>query len=563
MPEEPSQLKSQIVDLAGEALESFCEDMSGMFGVEMSCEQLEVHENPGAAMKKSFKKLAAVYSVQPSGALSNDFNILIDKAGLFTITGVVVMLPKSRVLSNAKRGTAEEANEMADAVGEVGNLLVGSWDRCFREGLEDDTHLVHSGTFIGDPNADANGVLDPKADSEATLITFEMSVGEYPEFKCGVYLPSNLFDVAETVESDTPDTSEQVVEEVTSPEPEEAVAAEAAESKQPSEPKVSEPSAKSEPTPEKETVEEAPAPVAEAEEIPEPKAPAPAAETEPAPAEEKPKEVPAPVAESEKIPEPKVPETPPVEAEAAPADVTPEKAPAPAADPVAAPESKAPESPPVEAETAPADETPEKAAAPAAEPVAAPESKAPDAPPVEVEPVSSEAAPSPIPEPSADEIFAQAPPREPGPSVLAKALMQTQVHWISGDETVDHAQAKMQETGSSYLLVGSDSKLEGIITRSDLAGAASIYLRPIFAKWRRAEDEATLQIRIKWIMSKQIYSVKPETPLFNIVHLKCKYDISCLPVVDVQGHVLGVVTTKDVLKDVINKDLSSLGVAVA
>ncbi|MCP4455954.1 MAG: CBS domain-containing protein, partial [Planctomycetes bacterium] len=48
------------------------------------------------------------------------------------------------------------------------------------------------------------------------------------------------------------------------------------------------------------------------------------------------------------------------------------------------------------------------------------------------------------------------------------------------------------------------------------------------------------------------YPVKPETPLFKIVDLKCKHDISCLPVVDVQGQTLGVVTTKDMLKGAVN-----------
>ena len=77
--------------------------------------------------------------------------------------------------------------------------------------------------------------------------------------------------------------------------------------------------------------------------------------------------------------------------------------------------------------------------------------------------------------------------------------------------------------------------------------------------WHRPEDDATLQIRLKWIMSKQVYPVKPETPLFNIVELKFKHDISCLPVVDVQGQMLGVVTTKDMLKGFLNNDLEEIG----
>ncbi len=143
----------------------------------------------------------------------------------------------------------------------------------------------------------------------------------------------------------------------------------------------------------------------------------------------------------------------------------------------------------------------------------------------------------------------------PGINLLAKHLMQTRVHWVSVENTVNQAQTKMDETGVSYLLVGDGTKLAGIVTRSDLDSAASIYLRPMFSKWHRPEDDATLQIRLKWIMSKQVYPVKPETPLFEIVDLKCKHDISCLPVVGAQGQMLGVVTTKDMLKGVVNNDL--------
>ena len=79
----------------------------------------------------------------------------------------------------------------------------------------------------------------------------------------------------------------------------------------------------------------------------------------------------------------------------------------------------------------------------------------------------------------------------------------------------------------------------------------------------RTRDQSYQKPGQPWIMSKQIYSVKPDTPLFNIVHLKCKYDISCLPVVDTQGQTLGVVTTQDMLKGAVNIELEDMGVAVA
>jgi len=451
MPDVQSTLQSRIIDLASEALTSFCDDMSGMFGVHMSCEQVNVNEDARAEIEESYKTLGAVYSVKVSGTLNDDFQILVDKPGLFTITGVVVMLPKSRILSSAKRGTLADAHEISDAVGEVGNLMIGSWDRVFRAGLDENTHFLHSDTFVGDPCAEDNGVLDLHSDEEVTFVSYEMTVREYPPFKCGVYLPNRLFD---EVESD-PETDGQD-------------------------------------------------------------------EAEPAV----------------------------LEAEAAPTE---------AADPVTA-STEEPESPDLPMQSTDADA--EAVLVDIDDPVAAPvqESESPE-PLIPSDDSQAEAVPSEGED--AVLIGAESVSVNPGGSQLAKDLMQTQVYWVSVDDTVNQAQTKMREVGVSYLLVGDGTKLAGIVTRSDVDSAASVYLRPIFSKWRRPEDDATLQIRLKWIMSKQIYSVKPETPLFNIVHLKCKCDISCLPVVDAQGQVLGVVTTTDVLKSVMNQDLSAMGVAVA
>lgn len=451
MPDVQSTLQSKIIDLASEALTSFCDDMSGMFGVDMSCEQVNVNEEASAEVEENYKTLAALYSVKVSGTLNDDFHILVDKPGLFTITGVVVMLPKSRILSSAKRGTLADAHEISDAVGEVGNLMIGSWDRVFRAGLDDNTHLLHSGTFVGDPCAEDNGVLDLASDEKVTFVSYEMTVGEYPAFKCGVYLPTRLFDEAESA----PETDGQ--DEV----------------------------------------------------------------------------------------EPAVPD-----AEAASTE---------AADPVAV-STEEPESPDLPIQSADADA--EAVLVETDDPVAVPaqESESPE-PLIQPDDARAEA----IASDGEDAVLntAESAFANPGGSLLAKDLMQTQVHWVSVEDTVNQAQTKMREIGVSYLLVGDGTKLAGIVTRSDVDSAASIYLRPIFSKWRRPEDDATLQIRLKWIMSKQIYSVKPETPLFNIVHLQCKCDISCLPVVDAQGQVLGVVTTLDVLKSFANKDLTSMGVTVA
>ena len=130
--------------------------------------------------------------------------------------------------------------------------------------------------------------------------------------------------------------------------------------------------------------------------------------------------------------------------------------------------------------------------------------------------------------------------------------MQKQVVWSSGDDSVEDVIKKMEQHDVGYVMIGKNEVLEGIVSKSDLTGAMSPYLKPIFAKWRRPLDDATLQIRAKWIMSRPVYTVKPTTQLASIIESMRRIGRRALPVVDEEGKVEGVVTVFDVFDAVLN-----------
>ncbi len=148
--------------------------------------------------------------------------------------------------------------------------------------------------------------------------------------------------------------------------------------------------------------------------------------------------------------------------------------------------------------------------------------------------------------------MAQSPATLPGQyahislAISAKDIMQKDVVWGSGDDSIQQAITNMQQAGTGYMMVGSDGVLEGIVSKSDITGAVSIYLRPIFAKWRRPMDDATLQIKIKWIMTRLVRTIVPETPLAVIINNIIQFGGRCLPVADEQGKVQGLVTIFDI-----------------
>ena len=132
--------------------------------------------------------------------------------------------------------------------------------------------------------------------------------------------------------------------------------------------------------------------------------------------------------------------------------------------------------------------------------------------------------------------------------IFAKDIMQKDIVWAGPDESVQQVLKKMQQHDAGYIMIGQDRVLEGIVSKSDITGAVSPYLRSIFAKWRRPLDDATLKIKIKWIMSRPVRTIKPEISLAALMDNMCRFGGRALPVVDEQGKVRGLVTVFDIFR---------------
>ena len=138
--------------------------------------------------------------------------------------------------------------------------------------------------------------------------------------------------------------------------------------------------------------------------------------------------------------------------------------------------------------------------------------------------------------------------------ICANDIMQNKVTWASPDNSLQQALAKMQQTDAGYIMIGRNGVLEGIVSKSDITRAISPYLQPIFAKWRRPLDDATLKIRIKWIMSRPVHTIKPETSLAAIMEHMSQFRGRCLPVTDEKGNVQGLVTTFDIFQTLLQSN---------
>ena len=106
----------------------------------------------------------------------------------------------------------------------------------------------------------------------------------------------------------------------------------------------------------------------------------------------------------------------------------------------------------------------------------------------------------------------------------------------------------MQQSDVGYAMIGHDGALEGIVSKSNILGAISPYLRPVFAQWHTPAADATLDIKVKWIMTRPVRTGGPSATVGVVVQTMQQFGGRCLPVVDQTGQVLGVVTCFDVFR---------------
>ena len=430
-----SQLEAQTCELTVRSFETFGEDLACMLGLDTTGKDLGTTICKFSDLKKQFRKLTMAGTVCSEGHIAGNFYIFLDQEAIFTLAGVLVVQPEKVIMQNRKFGDKDAVASVTDAIGEIGNLLIGSFDRIFRESNTGHGHFIYKTTFIGDPWANSSDSIGLSPDQELLVTSYEMNIAPYGACKlCAIY-PRNVFASSSDAEAKAAIISEP------------------------------------------------------------------------------------PQAKVQTTAEPVIP----------PAPVQGEKAPDAAAIPKLV------------------DDIPTTPAKACPDPVKLPEQPKAATDAVAISPASSENGGAVL-----DSIrkMTQSPAVLPGQSIgqtiLVREIMRTDVYWATPEDTVESALAVMGQKNSRFLLVGKDGKLEGIISHSDLRGAMSPYLMNMFAKWRRPLDLATLQIRIKWIMSKPVITIRNDASLNAAVSQMKTSKINSLAVVDANGKVEGILTNSEI-----------------
>ncbi|MBW0433496.1 CBS domain-containing protein [Leptospira yasudae] len=130
-----------------------------------------------------------------------------------------------------------------------------------------------------------------------------------------------------------------------------------------------------------------------------------------------------------------------------------------------------------------------------------------------------------------------------------KNVMTTRIITINIKDTVARIGSIFDKLEFHHLLVIDDQKnLIGVISDRDYLRAISPFAG---TRMERIQDTQTLTRTASHIMSSFLITVQEEQNIRYAVELMLRYKISCLPVMNSKNEIAGIVTSKDILNEIL------------
>jgi acetoin utilization protein AcuB len=128
-------------------------------------------------------------------------------------------------------------------------------------------------------------------------------------------------------------------------------------------------------------------------------------------------------------------------------------------------------------------------------------------------------------------------------------IMSRHVASVHMDDTVDKVRKIFAQSRFHHLLVMENHRPVGIISDRDLLKAVSPY---VDTAAERERDTATLRRHAHQIMSRHLITIAVDATVIEAIRMFVNEKISCLPVLNLDGSVAGILTWRDILRAIIN-----------
>jgi acetoin utilization protein AcuB len=129
--------------------------------------------------------------------------------------------------------------------------------------------------------------------------------------------------------------------------------------------------------------------------------------------------------------------------------------------------------------------------------------------------------------------------------MILEKIMSRPVVTVELDDSLRAIKEILDAAPFHHLLVHEDGILYGVITDRDLYKALSPNLgTPL----ESARDTATLNKRAHQIMTRKPWTLPRTADVFEAIHLFNHRGIACVPIVDEDKRIEGIVTTRDIFR---------------
>ncbi|MSQ42245.1 MAG: CBS domain-containing protein [Dehalococcoidia bacterium] len=141
------------------------------------------------------------------------------------------------------------------------------------------------------------------------------------------------------------------------------------------------------------------------------------------------------------------------------------------------------------------------------------------------------------------------PPAPDTPAVTVEAIMSHPLVTVTPEAQLWEARAMMTAHHVHHLLVADRGRIVAIISDRDIAYRVSLYASGPTASRHEA---AALHRRVHQAATFRLVTIRDDASVEEATALILDREISALPVVDEQGQVIGIVTSRDLLRGLLS-----------
>jgi len=128
-----------------------------------------------------------------------------------------------------------------------------------------------------------------------------------------------------------------------------------------------------------------------------------------------------------------------------------------------------------------------------------------------------------------------------------KDIMIKKVVTVELDDSLRVVKELFEKTNFHHLAVVHDGKLYGIISDRDLLKSISPNIGTMAAT---SKDMATLNKKVHQVMTRQPITSDEESSVRDAIHIFNTNKISCIPIVRDSGYLVGMVSWRDILRNI-------------